>query len=87
MNNKSKSLHDHFIVTQNLLFIGAGVMLSAIVFQHTAFVTILFVLGFLMMIASILYSAKYYKCPHCGTKLDPRRKVPHFCPNCGKKLN
>ena len=82
-----KSLHDHYIATQNLLFTGLVIMLSAILFQNTNFFWILWVLGLLIMVSSILYAFKHYKCPHCGTKLDPRRKVPNFCPNCGKELN
>ena len=86
MKKEEKTLQDHFVVSQNLLFIGFAVMLSAILFQHTDFFWIPWGLGFLIMIASVFYSAKFFRCPHCDTKLDPRRKVPHFCPNCGKKL-
>ena len=83
---KKKSLQEHFVVTQNLMFAGFLIMLAAILFQHTKWVIILWGIGFLVMIASVFYSNKYYKCPHCETKLDPRRKVPNFCPNCGKEL-
>lgn len=84
---KPKNLHDHYIATQSLFFIGFIIMLSAILFQNTDFFWIPWVLGFLIMIACVLYAIKYLKCPHCGAKLDPRRKVPNFCPNCGKELN
>ena len=87
MKKEKKTLHDHFVISQNLLFIGCAVMLSAIAFQHTDFFWIPWALGFLIMIASAFYSAKFFRCPHCDTKLDPRRKVPHFCPNCGRKLD
>jgi len=62
-------------------------MIFALVFTNTVFFWIVAILGFLMMIASILYATKYYRCPHCGTQLDPRGRVPNFCPNCGKELN
>ena len=87
MKKDGKTLHDHYIVIQNLLFIGLVVMLSAILFQHTKFFWILWALGLLIMLTSVLYANRYFKCPHCGTKLDPRRKVPNFCPNCGKELS
>ena len=86
MKKEEKTLQDHFVVSQNLLFIGFAVMLSAILFQHASFYWIPWVLGFLIMIASVVYSSRYFRCPHCDTKLDPRRKVPNFCPHCGKKL-
>ena len=87
MKKEEKTLHDHLIICHNLLFIGGAVMLSAILFQRTALCWIAWSLGFLIMIASVFYSAKFFRCPHCDTKLDPRRKVSHFCPNCGRKLD
>ena len=86
MKKEEKTLQDHFIVTQNLLFTGGMVMLSAILFQYSDFFWIPWVLGFLVMIASVLYANRYFKCPHCDAKLDFRQKVPNFCPNCGEKL-
>lgn len=86
MKKDQKTLQDHFIVSQNLIWIGGVIMLSSILFQHTSFFWIPWILGFLIMIASVVYSARYFKCPHCGTKLDPRRKVPNYCLNCGKSL-
>ena len=87
MEKKEKSLHDHFVVIQNLLVVGLVIMLSSVLFPHTDFYWILLVIGSLVMIASVVYASKHFKCPHCWTKLDPRRKVPNFCPNCGKELN
>ena len=87
MKKDDKNLHDHRVISHNLLFIGLVIMLSAIFFQHTDFFWVPYALGFLIMMASVLYASRYLKCPHCGTKFDPRRKVPNFCPNCGKELN
>lgn len=87
MKKEEKTLHDHFVVIENLLLIGFLIMLSAVLFQDSTFVWILWVLGFLIASSSILYANKYYRCPHCKTKLDARRKVPNFCPNCGKELS
>ena len=86
MQKEEKSLHDHFVVIKSLLLIGFFVMLSAVFFQDSAFAWILWILGFLIMVASIFYALKYYRCPHCRSKLDARRKVPNFCPDCGKEL-
>ena len=84
---KKKTLHEHHVISQNLLFIGAAVMLSAIFFQHSSFFWIPWAIGFLIMIAGAIYRSKYCKCPHCGSKEFPRGNVPKFCPNCGKELN
>lgn len=86
MEKDKKTLHDHFIVIQNLLFIGIAVMLSTLLFQSSLFSLIPFILGLVLMLGSVLYATRYFKCPHCKAQLDPRRKVPNFCPNCGKEL-
>jgi len=87
MKKEGKTLHDHFIVIQNLLFIGTIILLSTLLFQDALFSLIPFILGLVLMLGSVAYAYRYFKCPHCGTKLDPRRKVPNFCPNCGEELN
>lgn len=86
MEKEAKTLNDHFAVSQRLLIIGFAIMLSAILFQHTGLYWVPWVVGFLVMIASVVYAAKHFRCPYCESKLDPRRKVPNYCPNCGEKL-
>ena len=86
MEKEEKTLNDHFAVSQKLLVIGFAIMLSAILFQYTKLYWVPWVIGFLVMIASVVYAAKYFRCPHCDSKLDPRRKAPNYCPNCGEKL-
>ena len=86
MKKEKKSLNDHFIVHQKLLVAGFFIMLSAIFFQNAAFYWFPLVLGTLVMISGVMYAARYFKCPHCGTRLDARMKAPNYCPECGKKL-
>lgn len=86
MEKEKKTLHDHFRVIENLLFIGFIIMIIPALFPLSARWTgILMFLGFGVMVAAILYRNKYYKCPHCGGKLHVRG-VPHYCPDCGKEL-
>lgn len=87
MEKEKKTLNDHYAVSQKLLLIGFAIMLSAIFFQYTAFLWVPGLLGFLVMISSVVYSSRYFRCPHCDSKLDPRRKAPNYCPNCGKELH
>lgn len=87
MKKEEKTLYDHFVIIENLFFIGFIVILISIFTQGGAFFWIQYVVGFLIMVAGVLYANKHFKCPHCGTKLSFRMKVPNYCPNCGKKLS
>lgn len=43
--------------------------------------------GLGVLALGLLQMVLFYKCPHCGARLEPRGPVPKFCPNCGKKLD
>lgn len=86
MIKNEKTLHDHLIISRNMLFVGCVVMLSAIFFQSSALFWLPWGLGFFIMIAGVLYRSKFYKCPHCGCKEISMRRVPKYCPDCGKEL-
>lgn len=85
VNKDEKTLHDRFVVFQNLLFVGIVVILASLLFQNTVLFWIIWGLGLLIAVAAIVYRNKYFKCPHCGSKLDVRG-VPKYCPDCRKEL-
>lgn len=86
MKKEEKTLHDHFRIIQNLIFIGFAIMLiPALLNLNTLWAWILMPLGFCIMMAACIYNHKYYKCPHCGGRLNVRG-VPNYCPDCGKEI-
>ena len=82
---KEKTLQEHYIVMQNLLFLGVGIMVFAAILGKSLFSWILLIAGLLLSVGACIYQAKFYKCPHCGGKLNVRG-MPKFCPDCGKSL-
>ena len=87
MKKEEKTLHDHFNIVQNLIFIGFAIMvIPAIIPMNALWTGILMFLGFGIMAAACIYQNKYYKCPHCGSKLNVRG-IPKYCPECGQKLD
>ena len=85
MDKKEKTLREHFVVFENLLFIGVAVILASLLFQNSVVFWILWGLGLLIAVSAGVYRNKYFKCPHCGGKLNVRG-MPKHCPDCGKKL-
>ena len=81
---KEKTLQEHFVVMENMLFIGVALILASLLFKDTVLLWFLWGLGILFAIAAI-YRSKYFKCPHCGGKLNVRG-LPKHCPDCGGKL-
>ena len=86
MNKDDRTLHDHFVVFENLLFVSIVVIVASLLFQNTILFWILWLLGLLIAVAAIVYRGKYVRCPHCGSKLNVRG-VPKYCPDCGKELD
>lgn len=86
MEKEEKTLQEHLVIIEWLFLIGFGIMLLPALIQSDLWTWILMFSGLGIMVAGVLYSGKYFRCPHCGSKLDPRRKVPNYCPDCGKKL-
>ena len=86
MKKEEKTLRDHLIIMDVLLFIGTAVVLFASILAESVFSWILLVLGVLVIAVGILYANRHFKCPHCEEKLSPRMGVPSYCPHCGQKL-
>ena len=63
------------------------VALSGLIFQDTYLRAPIFILVVGLLYALIYVAAKYLKCPHCDSGIDPRlsRQATH-CPFCGEKL-
>ena len=63
------------------------VVLSGLIFQDTFLMAPIFILVVGLLYALIYVAAKYLKCPHCDSGIDPilSRQATH-CPFCGEKL-
>ena len=84
MKKEEKTLHDHFVIMENLFFIGLVIMVIPTLFQDALWTWILMFLGFAVMVAAVIYRNKFFKCPHCG-KL--RISMGKYCPYCGKEFS
>ena len=40
--------------------------------------------GVLILLAGILQTFLFFRCPHCGRLWDTHGGVPHYCPHCGE---
>ena len=85
MKKDEKTLLDHFAVIERLILIGFAIMILPIFFHSALWTGILMFLGFGIMVAACIYRNRYFKCPHCGSRLNVRG-VPTYCPDCGEKL-
>lgn len=62
---------------------------GAVALALFAYLTELRLLGILSLVIFILgvgQATFFYRCPHCGARLDLRARTPKFCPECGKQL-
>ena len=85
MEKRKKTLHEHFVVIQNLMFIGLGIMVFGAVIDTGVWTWILMTVGLLIAVAGCVYYCKFVRCPHCG-QIPNSRGLPKFCPHCGKEL-
>ena len=42
--------------------------------------------GVLILLAGILQTFLFFRCPHCGGLWDTHGGVPHYCPHCGEYI-
>lgn len=40
-----------------------------------------------LLLAGMLQTVFFYRCPECGKSLNPRTKQPKYCPHCGNELD
>ena len=85
MEKQKKTLHEHFVVIQNLMFVGLGIMVFGAVIDTGIWTWILMTVGLLIAVAGCVYHYKFFRCPHCG-QIPHSRGLPKYCPNCGKEL-
>lgn len=82
-----KSLHDHAIAIVNRGFIGILLLIISKYFPHPILSLGLLAAAVGLLVNAILYSRKYYKCPHCGAPLPLKgNSCPDYCMDCGRKL-
>ena len=43
-------------------------------------------MGTLILLAGILQTFLFFRCPHCGKLWDTRGGVPHYYPECGEYI-
>ena len=43
-------------------------------------------MGALILLAGILQTFLFFRCPHCGGLWDTHGGVPHYCPECGEYI-
>lgn len=68
--------------------------LGGVVFLVLFVVEILFdldawvgLLGGVVFLLTTIQLTKFYVCPHCGQRLDPRQPHAKYCPHCGRELD
>ena len=67
---------------------GVVILLACQLFEEANWVFWLFIgLGIAQVIAAIVISIVYIRCPACGSHFFHHRGVPHFCPDCGEKVD
>ena len=42
--------------------------------------------GAVVVMADVLQTLLFFRCPYCGGHWDPRGGIPHYCPNCGEYI-
>lgn len=83
---KAKTLREHAIMVENLLFIGIVLLILSKYLSESALFWPLFLSGIGTVTAGSIYQKKHHICPDCGQLLPIYRKGIRFCPNCGRCL-
>ena len=42
--------------------------------------------GAVVVMADVLQTLLFFRCPYCGGHWDPRGGIPHYCPECGEYI-
>lgn len=81
---KNLSLTEHYVIYIVLMLLGAIIALISI--QFTPEINIGTIIGFILIITSIVWRFLFVKCPHCHCYFSMRAPLPTFCPNCGERV-
>lgn len=81
---KELPLTTHFKI--HLVLLISGLFIGLVSSQFTKDGNAGMVIGFVLMLAGLLWRPVFLRCPHCGGGMPPRGGLPNFCPHCGKKL-
>lgn len=73
----SYSLH------KTLIYVALALFLPFLFLRSTWVLVLILIL----VLADGIQTAVFYRCPRCGTMLDPRAKLPNYCPQCGCELD
>lgn len=82
MKTDRQKLNMHSYISIGMVLLGFAVMCLS----EMDNLEILLIIGLLIMAASVWYSIKTQRCPHCDASLMGIRFIPEFCPHCGKKI-
>jgi len=62
----------------------AGIFIGAVSRQFDFGIGMM--LGFVLLVAGVVWHIVFLRCPHCGHHFHYRQPIPKFCPNCGKQV-
>ena len=76
-----------FLVSRKLMFAGCAIGIFISLFSMAEGAIIYAIVGFVIVLLSIIQCAIFYRCPECGYPLiNVRGMVPEYCPKCGGSL-
>lgn len=81
---KNLSLTEHYVIHIVSMILGAIIALISI--QFTPEINIGTIIGFILIITSIVWRFLFVKCPHCHYLFNLRAPLPTYCPNCGERV-
>ena len=81
---KNLPLTTHWII--HLISLMVGGVVGLISSQFSVDINIGMIVGFILIIISLVWQIIFLKCPHCGHHFHLKRPITPHCPNCGKKI-
>ena len=81
---KELPLTTHFKI--HLVLLISGLFIGLVSSQFTRDGNAGMVIGFVLMLAGLLWRPVFLRCPHCGHHFHVRQAIPKHCPDCGGKI-